>query len=70
MKLLVGFLLGILVASAAQLYAQSGGGFFTDQNGSIGQFYQFPGGATQYWTPDGRTGTIYQMPPMTGKSPC
>lgn len=73
MKFLLGFLLGVLVATAAQLYAQSGGGFFTDQNGSIGQFYQYPGGAIDYWTPNGQRGTIYQMPGTQfgiQKSPC
>lgn len=69
MKILFGFVLGVVLTIAAMTYAQSGA--VMDQHGNLYQFHQFPGGATQYWGPNGQTGTLYQTPPSTfGRNPC
>jgi hypothetical protein len=73
MKLIVAFLLGVVLATGGQLLAQSSG-YWSNQDGSLGgSYYTGPSGQTDYLTPDGQRGTLYQMPPLWGapaKSPC
>ena len=70
MKVLFGFVLGVVLAVAAMSYAQ-GWGTATDQYGGTHQFYQFPNGQTQYFGPNGQSGSFYQMPQSNfGRNPC
>ena len=69
MKTFITFLLGVMLATAGTLWAQSAG-FYQDEQGRLGQYYTGPGGQTDYITPDGQRGTLYQMPPLWGKQPC
>ena len=76
MKFLIGFLLGISVATAGALFAQEGGirqqfGTWWDQNGNAGQYYTGPGGQTDWTDSRGNRGTIYQQPFFgQPKNPC
>jgi len=72
MKLVLGFLLGLIVATVGQLLAQSGGTVL-DQYGNAYPYFNSPGGVTTYRDRDGNFNTIYQMPGSFGmqpKSPC
>ena len=69
MKLLMGFILGVIVATTGTLLAQSGGMYF-DQHGKPGSYWQTaPNGPINYQDSTGKMGTVYQQPSF-GKSPC
>jgi len=70
MRYLLGFILGVSVASYANLFAQDFGAVF-DQQAKGYQYYQFPNGATNYWGTDGQMGTIYHTPGLQQRhNPC
>jgi len=74
MKLVIGFLLGVSVATAIPLLAQESG-FWRDDQGHMGTMYQwpYPGGPTTYQDlTTGERRSLYPMTPnLSGpKNPC
>ena len=61
MKLLLGFILGVIVATAASLSAQDAGYWFDGQNGRQGTYYNGPGGL-QWNDMQGNQGFIQTNP--------
>lgn len=77
MRLLLGFLFGVIVAVAGQAVAQNMGGWM-DNQGNRGTYYQAPGGGISSTDQYGNTTYINPMPlfpqapqlPFTRKNPC
>lgn len=72
-NLLLGFLLGLVVATAAGVWAQSSGSLYTypgtgmtilqDADGTTGSLYTYPGtGLSIYQDSTGRSGSVYNYP--------
>lgn len=68
MKYLLGFVLGLMVATAGQLLAQ-GFGTFSDERGRIYQYHTAPDGSVNTWGPNGERRT-FMVPPTIGQKPC
>ena len=69
MKLFLGFILGLIVATAGNLLAQSTG-IFTDEHANIYQYGTMPGGSVNVWGQNGEHRTFFQAPQVNPKSPC
>jgi len=72
-NLLLGFVLGLLVATGAGVWAQSTSGSvfdygegniktFSNSDGTTGSIFTYPGGISSYQDSTGRTGSIFTYP--------